>query len=108
MGGRGLEVRHRQKRIRGRLEPDEVRTVRRRSGLVELDDVQPPAPELAERDARSEVRAFGEGNCLPGPEEGEHDCDCGARPGREQERMAALEPAELALSRGARRMRVAL
>src|SRR4051812_25593602 len=108
MGGRRLQVGHGQKRVRRRLEPDEVCTLRRRPGLVELDDVQPPAPELAERDACSEVRALGERNSLPRPEEGEHDCDCGARPRREQESMASLQAAELALRCGARRVRVPL
>src|SRR3954453_6903434 len=108
MGGRSLQVGHGQKRVRRRLEPDEVCTLRRRPGLVELDDVQPPAPELAERDACSEVRALGERNSLPRPEKGEHHCDCGARPRREQESMASLQAAELALRCGARRVRVPL
>ena len=47
--GRGLEVRHRQERVRGRLEPDEVDAVGRRPGLVELDVPDAPALELAEQ-----------------------------------------------------------
>src|SRR5207247_5367124 len=60
MRRRGLEVGHREEGIRRGLEPDEVDTMRRRAGLVELDDPESPALELAKDDARSEVRTFGQ------------------------------------------------
>ena len=63
---RGREVRHRQERIRGRLEPDEVDPVRRRAGLVELDLRDAPARELVEHHARSVVRTLRDRHRLPG------------------------------------------
>ena len=47
--GRGVEVGHRQERVRRRLEPDEVDAVGRRAGLVELDDVERPSGSSARR-----------------------------------------------------------
>ena len=58
--GRRLEVGHRQERVRRRLEPDEVRARRRRPGLVELDEAQPPALQRPEQDRCAVVGAFGE------------------------------------------------
>ena len=69
MCSRGLEVGHREEGVRRRFEPDEVDAVGRRAGLVELDDVQAPAFELAEEDAGSEVGAFGERDRVAGGEE---------------------------------------
>ena len=101
------EVRHRQERVRGRLEPDEVDTVRRCAGLVELDLLDPPARELVEQHARSVVRTFGDRNRLPGGEERQHHrrARCGA--GREQQRVASVELSEPSLGLHQRRAREA-
>ena len=55
MRGRRLEVRHRQERVRRRLEPDEVDAVGRRARLVELDLLDAPAARArrASRPCRS-------------------------------------------------------
>ena len=55
--GRRLEVRHRQERVRRRLEPDEIDAVGRRPGLVVLDLLDAPAPQLVEHHAGAVVRA---------------------------------------------------
>ena len=68
----GLEVGHRQERVRGRLEPDELDAVRRRARLVELDVLQAPPLEDAEHRGRAEVTALGDRDRVPGPEQGEH------------------------------------
>ena len=60
-----LEIRHRQKGVRRRFEPDEVDSVRRRSRLVELDDAKAPPRELAQRDPGTEVRAFRKRDRVP-------------------------------------------
>ena len=62
----GLEVGHGQEGIRRRLEPDEVDLAWRRARLVELDDIEAPALELVEQDSGTEVRAFGQGDCVSG------------------------------------------
>ncbi len=56
MGRRRVEIRHRQERVRGRLEPDEVGPRRRRARLVELDVAEAPAAELREGGAGAVVR----------------------------------------------------
>jgi hypothetical protein len=58
--GCGLEVGHRQERIRAGLEPDEVGILRRRACVIELDETEPPAAELAE-DHRGHEVASAEG-----------------------------------------------
>ena len=52
---RGLEVGQREQRVGGRLDPDEVGSLGRRSGLVELDVAEPPAAEQLERADRPVV-----------------------------------------------------
>ena len=47
-----LEVRHRQERVRGRLQEDEVGAVRRRPGLVELDVARDPTSRARRRGGR--------------------------------------------------------
>ena len=49
MRGRSLQVRHRQERVRRCLDPDEVDSVGRRAGLIELDETKPPPFELRGR-----------------------------------------------------------
>ena len=108
VSGRGLEVGHRQKRVRRRLEPHELYALRRRTGLVELDVLQAPALEDPEHRRRPEVAALGNGDRVARAEQPEHDR--GRRPGagREEERLAAVELAERLLRRDSGRMRVAL
>jgi hypothetical protein len=97
VGRGGLEVRHREERVRGRLEPDEIRVLGRSAGLVELDVLEAPAAELVEQDAGPVVRAPRERDDLARLEHGEDDrrAGCGAR--REEHRLAAVEVAERAL-----------
>ena len=52
MRGGGLEVGHRQERVRRRLEPDELHAVRRRARLVELDDARAPSARARRRAGR--------------------------------------------------------
>src|SRR5207244_9758186 len=75
MGGRRVEVGHRQEWIRRRLEPDELHARGRRTGLVELEVAQPPPLELRERDAGAVVRALGERDRVARREQGEHEGD---------------------------------
>ena len=103
-----LEVGHRQERVRGRLQEDEVGAVRRRPGLVELDVAQAPLLEPGEEAAGPEVGALGEGDRLPRLEQREHQRRDRAGPGGEEERVAALELAERVLGRDPGRVRVAL
>ena len=60
VGGRRLEVGHRQQRVRGRLDEDQVGPVGRRPGLVELDDVDAPRRKVVEEHAVAVVGALGE------------------------------------------------
>jgi hypothetical protein len=109
MGGGPLEIRHRQERVRGRFQPQDVDAGRRRAGLVELDVLESPAPELVHDHAGAEVRAFGERDGLTGLEEREQPRRHGGGAGGEQERLtlrSALERSELPLSRDTRRVRV--
>ena len=53
VGRGGLEVGHRQERVRRCLEPDELDAVGRRAGLVELHVLEAPALELAEEASAS-------------------------------------------------------
>ena len=98
MGGGRLEVRHRQERVRGRLEPDEVGALRRRRRSGRTRRAEAPTAELAQQHAGAVVRAFRERDGLPGLEQGQHDRR-GRRGARgEEKRVAAVELAE----RGAR------
>ena len=96
---RGLQVGQREQRVRGRLDPDEVGAVGRRSGLVELDVVEPPAAEQRERADRPVVRVLRDRDALPGLEQGEDQRGRRARAGREQQRGATLELPERGLGR---------
>ncbi len=108
MRDRRLEVGHRQKRVRRRLEPDELDVVGRRPRLVELDVPEPPALELRERDARAEVRALGQRDRVPGGEERERERGRGAGAGGEEERMSTVELSERALGFDSGRVRITL
>ena len=105
--GRGGEVRHREERVRRRLYPDEVGVGRRRATLVELDVAQVPALELAEEDARSVIRAFGERDRLPRREQREDEARDRRRARGEEERLAAVELAERVFGFGDHRAREA-
>jgi len=104
----GLEVGHREERIRRGLEPHEVDAVGRRAGLVELDDLEPPALELAEQDAGPVIRAFSEGDGGAGGEEGEHERCRRTAAGCEEQRVTAVELSELPLGLDPDRVAVAL
>ena len=105
-GGR-LEIRHRQERIRRRLDPDELHAVRRRSGLVELDVAEPPALQRLEGHARAEVAARRERDRVARLQRREHERRRRARAGREQQRRAAVELAQPRLRLRHRRAAVA-
>ena len=107
MGGGGLEVGHRQERVRRRLDPDEVGVRRRRAGLVEEDVPKPPALELGERDAGAVVGVLGERDRLARLEQREHDGGRRRRSRGEEDGLAALELAERALGLDPDRVRVA-
>ena len=105
MGGGRLEVRHRQERVGGRLDPDEVGVGRRRPGLVEEDVAEAPAPELGEGDAGAVVGVLRERDCLAGLEQRERDRGRRGRAGGEEDGLAAVELPERPLGLGAGRMR---
>ena len=88
-----IPVRQRQDRVRGRFDPHDVGR-RRRLGLVELDELQPPRLEHAEEHARPEVRALGQRDRLPGACEREDDRGRRGRSRGVEQRVAALELAE--------------
>ena len=69
MRGGGLEVGHREERVRRRLQPDELDAVGRRPGLVELHVLEAPARELAEERRRPVVAALGDRDVSPGFEQ---------------------------------------
>ena len=102
-GRRGLKVRHGQKRVRGRLEPDQVDAVRRRAGLVELDEAEAPALQGPHEDDGSEVPALRHRDGRPGLERRDR-----ARAGGEEQRRAVLELAQCPLGSDPGRVRVAL
>jgi hypothetical protein len=72
MGGSCLEVRHREQRVRRRLDPDEICAVRRRARLVELHEAEPPLPQHPHQHSGAVVGALREGDRLPGLEECEN------------------------------------
>ena len=100
--GGGLEVGHRQERIRRRLEPDELHAVGRRPGLVELHVLEAPARELPEERRRAVVAALGDRDRVARPQERQDDRGRRAGARREEKRLAALE---LARARARRRLR---
>ena len=104
--GGGLEVGHRQERVRRRLDPDEVGAGRRRAGLVEEDVPEPPALELGEEDAGAVVGVLRERDRRAGREQREHERGRRAHPRREEQRLAAVELAELPLRLDPDRVRV--
>ena len=94
VGGGRLEIGHRQERVRRRLEPDELRTARRRPRLVELDVPQIPARKRLEQATRAEVRAFGERDRLARSQRRERERRRRAGSGGEEHGGAAVELAE--------------
>ena len=94
-----LEVRHRQDRVRRRLDQDEVGLARRRPGLVELDEADAPGLEQAHELRVAVVRGLGDRDRLPGAEQREEHGRDRAHPGREEQRPAAFECADRLLAR---------
>ena len=100
MCGCGLEVGHREVRIRRGLEPDELDALGRRAGLVELDVAQPPAGERLEGDTGAEVTPLGERDRVAGLEHREHERGRRAAAGGKEQCPAAVELAEAFLGLG--------
>src|SRR5256885_7870794 len=107
MRGGGLEIGHREKRVRGSLEPDELHALGWRTGLVEFDVAQPPLSQRLEGDARSEVAPFGERDRVARPEQGEDEGSRRAATRREEQRASAVELAEAGFGLGERRAAIA-
>ena len=86
--GCGLEVRHRQERVRGRLEPDEVgvRPAAARSGRTRR--AGGPSARARGAGSRAVVRALGERDGLAGLEQREDHRGRRRRAGREEQRLA--------------------
>ena len=108
VGGRRREIGHRQERVGRRLEQDEVGVVGRRARLVELDVAQAPGGECLEQLPSPVVGTFRQRDRLPRPKLREHERGDRSGAGREEERGASFEGAELALRRCTGRMAVAL
>ena len=104
----GLEVGHRQERVRRSLEPDELNIIGRRRGLVELHVLEAPALELPKERRRPVVAAFGDRDRGAGLEESQDDRCRRSGTGGEEERLAAVELAEDVLGGHAGGVRVAL
>ncbi len=104
MGGRSLEVGHRQQRVRRRLQKDEVGAGGRRAGLVELDVPDAPLGEPVEESCMTVVGAGRERDGRAGSQQRQDDGRHGPHAGGEEERAPALEPAEFLLDRRARRV----
>ena len=94
MGHGRVEVGHREQRVRGRLDEDQVDAVRRRLRLVELDDVHAPRPEMVEEHAMPVVRARRERDGRSRPEQCQDDGRHRAHPRRVEEGVTAVECAE--------------
>ena len=105
-GGR-VEVRHREERIRRRLDPYELHVVGRRSRLVELDMAYAPARELVEEDAGAVVRALRERDRVTRLQQREHETRRGPGARRIEQCVAAVELPERTLGFRNRRRRVA-
>ena len=104
----GVPVRHGQRRVRRRLDPDDVGVRRGRPRLVVLDVAEPPRLERPQQDRRPEVGALGQGDRRAGPREGEQHRGLGGHAGGEEKRLAAFELAESRLAGRAGRVGVAL
>ena len=99
-------VREGQRRVRGRLDPDDVR-VGGGAGLVVLDVLDAEAREHPEELARAEVRAVCDRDARAGAREREQHVRDGAHARRVEERIAALELAQRVLRGDAGRVVVA-
>ena len=108
VGGCGGEVRHRQERIRGCFEPDELHAVRRRLRLIELHVLQAPALELAKQGRGAVVTAFRDRDRVARRQECQHDRGRRARSRREEKRLTPVELSERALGGDSGRVGVAL
>ncbi len=100
MRGRRVEVGHGQERVRRGLQPDQVRALRRRAGLVELDVLQSPAAELVHEHAGPEVPAGRQRDGVARLEQREEQRRRRGRPRGEEERLSirrALEGGQLPL-----------
>ena len=102
--GRRLEVGHRQERVRRCLDEDEVDVRRRRPGLVELDDVDAPRLQVVEQHAVAVVGTLGQRDPAARMKHRQDDRRHGAHSRRVEERVTAVEPAELLLAGDAGRM----
>ena len=91
VGGGSLEIRHREERVGGRLQPDELDAFGRHARLVELDDAEAPGRERGERDAGAVVAALGERDRVARREEGQDERRRRAGAGREEERRTAVQ-----------------
>jgi hypothetical protein len=100
-------VGHSEDRVRGRLDPHDVRLLGRRAGLVELEESHAPPLEAAKEHARPEVGAFSKRDRRSGQREGEQDRRFRAHAGGVEERVARLELSEPGLGGGAGRVAVA-
>ena len=101
---RRFEVGHREERVRRGLDEDQVDVGRRRSGLVELDDVDAPRLQVVEEHAVAVVRPLRQRDPAARVEHRQDDGRHGAHPGWVEERVTAVEPAELLLARDTGRM----
>ena len=95
--GSRLEVRHRQHRVRRRLEQDQVDARGRRSRLVVLDHLDPPGPDVVEQLLVPVVGALGEGDRAARRQHRQDDAGDCSHAGGEEQCAAALESAELGL-----------
>ena len=107
VGRAGFEVRHREKRVRGSLDPDEVDPSRRRPSLIELDMADAPAGELLQHDSCSVVRALGESDRLSRRQQPEDHRGRRRGAGRKEKSLAAVQLAEPSFRFGHGRARVA-
>ena len=94
VGGGGLEVRHRQHRIRRRLDQDQVGGGGRRAGLVVLDRVDAPRAKVVEELPVTVVGALGERDRPARWQHRQHDACHGPHPGGIEQGAAAVECAE--------------
>src|ERR671914_2572429 len=108
VGDGPVEVRHREQRVRGRLDPNEVGTFGRRAGLVELDELEAPAFQHAHEDGGAVVGVVGDGDRVPRLEQRQQQGGRGSGSGGEQEGMTAFEVAQRTFGLGACRVAVAL
>ena len=94
------EIRHREVRVRGRFEPDELDPVRRRPRLVELNDADAPPLEGGERDPSPVVAPAGERDRVARLEQREDERRRRAGAGGEEEGRAAVQLPERGLGGG--------